>query len=252
MQLEHPPVKDILNPKLGFSSSMLLIVPIRRYAILICLAVSVVLGGCMGLRSSSLSSSQDLTYPAWFWKPPSHPDRPVAVGYAPLYFRKESSLKSAVENAVQQLAKQTLVQIKGEQITLNRLHAEQFEETVADDVLNLVKASHLVLASYQTSDQFIVLAGIAEVNLNSRLVSSDSLSRPDWMSQQPKSRDFFYGVGHFDRSLMRTHQSWHQAERNARIDLAQSMKSYVRSLYKEFNGQMDLISSIKTERITAS
>ena len=203
--------------------------------------------GCATSKSVNSDVNRSFTYPMWFWQPPIIQDLPVAVGYAPTYYRDESSQQVAIEDAVQQLAKQVLVRISGERIIIDRRQAEKFDQTVPPEVLKLVSDGHVVLATHQMPEQFLVLLGVGETELNRKLVPADDRSKPSWLSQLSESKTSLYGVGHYSRPSLRSHNAWHEAERNALIDLALTLKSYVRNLTKRLNSQAGQALSVQTD-----
>ena len=216
---------------------------------LVCVVVFLGCLGCAVSKSVVSHTNRSFTYPMWFWQPPISQDLPVAVGYAPAYYRDESSQQVAIEDAVQQLAKQVQVRISGERIIIDRRQAEKFDEIVPPDVLKPISDSHVILATHQMPEQFLVLLGMGEVKLNQQLVSAGSRSKPGWLSQLPESTASLYGVGHYNRSSLRSHSSWQDAERNALIDLALTLKSYVRNLTKQLNSQTGRVLSVQTDVI---
>ena len=70
--------------------------------------------------------------------------------------------------------------------------------------------------------------------------------KPDWLSQLPESTASLYGVGHCSRPSLRLHSGWREAERNALVDLALTLKSYVRNLTKQLNSQTGRVLSVQT------
>jgi len=214
------------------------------------LACVVVLLNCLSCTASKFVSSdanRSWTYPMWFWQPPVNQNLPVAVGYAPAYYRDESSRQAAIDDAVRQLAKQVQVRISGERIIIDQRQAEKFDQTVPPEVLKLVSDSHVVLATHQMPEQFLVLLGMGEAELDRKLVPAGGRSKPDWLSQLPASTASLYGVGHYSRPSLRSHSSWREAERNALIDLALTLKSYVRNLTKQLNSRTGQVLSVQTD-----
>ena len=139
-----------------------------------------------------------------------------------------------------------LVRISGERIIIDRRQAEKFDEIVPPDVLKPVSDSHVILATHQMPEQFLVLLGMGEVKLNRKLVLASSRSKPDWLSQLSESTASLYGVGHCSRPTLRLHSGWREAERNALVDLALTLKSYVRNLTKQLNSQTGRVLSVQT------
>ena len=213
---------------------------------LVCVVALLSCLGCAVSKSAASHANQSFTYPMWFWQPPISQNLPVAVGYAPAYYRDESSQQAAIDDAVQQLAKQMQVGISGERIIIDRRQVEKFDEIVPPDMLKLVSDSHVVLATHQMPEQFLVLLGMGEVKLNRKLVLASSRSKPDWLSQLPESTASLYGVGHCSRPSLRLHSGWREAERNALVDLALTLKSYVRNLTKQLNSQTGRVLSVQT------
>ena len=205
--------------------------------------------GCV--RPKSLDSNQQLsfTYPMWFWQPPVTLDFPVSVGYAPIYYRESSSLESATKNAVEQLGRQMHVRISGERIIINRVQAENFEESIPEAVVEMLSDKNQVLATHKSSEHYLALVGAngADVGVEEQLVSADSRTKPDWMIELPKSHGYLYGMGHHSRSTFRQLNGWLTAERNARIDLALTLKSYVRNLTKQHDFQFGQVFSTQTD-----
>ena len=75
--------------------------------------------GCTGQALQSANEGRLLTYPQWFWTPPI--DFACAVGYARTYFYRRSSIEQATKNAIDQLARQHLVDIVGDRIIIGQV-----------------------------------------------------------------------------------------------------------------------------------
>lgn len=180
---------------------------------------------------------------------PHGKDTVFAVGYAQTYFYQDTSVKEATENGIKSLAKSVSVRIKGERGFMDTVFGpefagEDFQEELKEDVLNLVKKNHKVVATETVDDITLVLLGIGDVP---SLSSAEGFNprRPNWVSRPPRRSGFFYAVG---QCTPQYHQedAWQLAEYDARIDLALSLSAKLRSLVKKLDETMNTHSAVKT------
>ena len=201
----------------------------------ICLTTG--LFGCAGQTLQSGNEGRLITYPQWFWTPPI--DFSCAVGYARIYFYRQSSIGQATENAINQLARQHQVDIVGGRITIDQVQVADFSEVTPPALRKRVSNQYHVWATYETPQLLLVLIGDQKCKLATRKPLA-SQKKPGWLINRPTNDGFIYGVGNCNP---RYHPEigWQAAEKHARINLAVNLKAEIRHLGKyatDYNEQI--------------
>jgi len=190
------------------------------------------------------------SYPKWFWQTPHGNNALFAVGYAQTYFYRESSVEEATLNGISSLAKSVSVRVKGERGFKDtklgpEFAGEDFKEELEEGVLDSVKKNYKVIATETVGNITLVLLCIGEVPM----LSSEkgfNRNRPGWVSELPQRHGFAYAVG---QSAPQFHEeeTWQLAEYNARVGLALSFISQLRSLGKKLDKSLSTASAVKTD-----
>ena len=189
------------------------------------------------------------TYPRWFWQMPHSNNTLFAVGYAQTYFYRESSVEEATVNGINNLAKSMSVRVKGERGFKDtqlgpEFAGEDFKEELEEGVLDSVKKNYKVIATESVGNITLVLLCIGEVPI---LSSEKGFNRdaPGWVSEPPQRHGFAFAVG---QSTPQFHEeeTWQLAEYNARVGLALSFISQLRSLGKMQDTNLNTASAVKT------
>jgi len=189
-------------------------------------------------------------YPHWFWQMPHSNDTLFAVGYAQTYFYQESSIEEATTNGIQILAKYISVRIHGERGSKDTIlgpefAGEDFKEEIEEGVFDIVKKNYKVIATETVGNITLVLMCMGEVPT---LSSTKGFNResPSWVSELPQRDGYLYAVGQ-SSSQFHEEETWQLAEYNARVGLALSFFSQLRSLGKKFNKNLNTASAVKTD-----
>jgi len=192
------------------------------------------------------------SYPKWFWHMPHSSNNLFAVGYAQTFFYRESSIEEATTNGINVLAKYVSVRIKGERgfkdtILGPEFAGEAFKEEPEGGVLDFVKKNHKVVATESVGDITLVLLCTGEAPTLSSTKGYDQ-KIPEWISKLPKKPGFVYAVGQSSPQF-HEEETWQLAEYNARVGLALSFVSHLRSLGKRQEGDITTTSAVKTDAV---
>ena len=207
----------------------------------ICLTAG--LFSCAGQALQSGNEDHLITYPQWFLTPPI--DLSCAVGYARSYFHRQSSIEQAIENAIDQLARQYQVDIVGGRITIDQVQVADFSEVTPSALRKQVSNQYHVWATYETPQLLLVLIGNQKRKLTTRKTLA-SQKKPGWLSNRPVNDGFIYGVGNCNP---RYHPEigWQTAEKHARINLAVNLQAKIRHLGKYATDYNEQIASTEIE-----
>ncbi len=227
------------------------------FTIFIFLSLSIQFCYKSNIYSSSKHQKEELirkysSYPQWFWQMPQSGNTLFAVGYAQTYFYRESSVEEATANGIKSLAKSISVRIKGERGSVETVFGpefkgENFEEELEEGVLDSVKKNYKVIATEIIGNITLVLLGIGEVPALSSAKGFNQMS-PRWVSELPQTYGFLYAVGQ-SQPQFHEEETWQLAEYNARISLALSLFSQLRSLGKKLDKNLKTASAVKTDVI---
>lgn len=193
--------------------------------------------GCGAGKREGLISTRPIELPEWFWKPPLIRSVPVAVGYSPSFLDPEKAIASAEENGVENLAKQICLRIKGERIFLKdelgiKFMGEKIEEIVPEEMLENLKRNHVLLDAFVSERGTIALVATKKIPVSHRTIRPGG--RPKWLREIPREKGFLYATGQSQRGVYEVN-SWLMAEREARVELAMSLKAKVRGLNKKID-----------------
>jgi hypothetical protein len=193
-----------------------------------------VLAGCGSHSPKGRTTLPPAPYPAWFLTAPGGGAYDCAVGYAREYVNLETSRKEAEANALANLAKCIRVHIAGEHAfesaPRGRVYRgsnirERVDSLLVENLAETVVYSEPVL----TNGMVITLASTAELDLPAEKLLPTT--PPEWLGTLPDSPDYEYAVGSCV-SYYYALNSWQEAERQARIQLALSRLSLLRDLYE--------------------
>lgn len=176
-------------------------------------------------------------YPSWFFNPPTGPT--FAVGYSSEHAYRDSAIKAAVRQAARNFAMSHAVQIIGEQglatlaagtITVGSTIKEHFDTTEAGRLGESMKA----LDFFQRGNSVSVLAStdsLAGAPGGTRLDAA-AVARPSWTTMLPDEPGYVYNSG-LAPVYFNEFNSWLEAERKARINLALTIFTRVKFLGKK-------------------
>jgi hypothetical protein len=177
-------------------------------------------------------------YPAWFLDPPSD-QKMVAVGYSDVHAYIDSAIKSATREAATNLVKNGQVQIIGEQglatlaagtILVGSTIKEYYDTTEAGRLGSTMK----VVDYFQRSGAVTILVSTDSAKTTAAFgrVDASKLPRPPWTTQTPDKGGYLYCSG-LAPVYYYENNSWREAERKARINLALTLYTKVKYLGKK-------------------
>jgi len=114
-------------------------------------------------------------------------------------------------------------------------------------VLDFVKKNHKVIATETVGDITLVLLCTGEASTLSSAKGFDQKA-PEWVSKLPKKPGFVYAVGQSSPQF-HEEETWQLAEYNARVGLALSFVSQLRSLGKKQDKNLSTTSAVKTDAV---
>jgi hypothetical protein len=194
------------------------------------------------LLSVHLQSSQrpdpENIYPAWFFNPPPG-QQALAVGYSDVHAYIDSALKAATREAATNYVKDRQVRIVGEQglatlavgtITVGSTIKEFYDTNEAGRLGSTMK----VLDYFQRGGAVTVLASIDSVGNvpGLRRLDAARVPAPAWTTTIPENSGYIYNSG-LAPLYYNENNSWREAERKARINLALTLYTKVKFLGKK-------------------
>jgi hypothetical protein len=193
---------------------------------------SALLAGCGGQKTTARATPLPDPYPIWFLEAPSTGTQDCAVGYARTYRNLETSRQEAEANALLNLAKGLRVHISGEHAFESvprgkAYRGSNIREHVDPQLVESLSDQVVYAEPILTNGMMITLASTAELELPAETMLPTS--PPDWLETLPSSPDYDYAVGSCV-SYYYALNSWQEAERQARIQLALSRLSLLRKL----------------------
>jgi hypothetical protein len=176
-------------------------------------------------------------YPSWFFNPPA--GTTFAVGYSAEHAYRDSAIKAATRDAAASYVKNQQVEIKGEQglatlaagtITVGSTIKEYYDTAEADRLGGSMK----VLDYFRRGGAVALLAStdsIANVPGVKR-VDAAVVPMPPWTTAIPEKAGYVYNSG-LASLYYNEFNSWLEAERKARINLALTVYTKVKFLGKK-------------------
>ncbi len=157
------------------------------------------------------------------------------MGYSPAYMNIKSSWQEAKDNGLLNLAKAYWVSIRGEQAFVSGERGTAYKgSTVSEEVdstlLKMLKPKLTCLDSAQVGGMVIVLVSTKEINVHNRPISLKS--EPTWIKKLPSNHDYDYARG-VSPEYLHESNSWLEAERRARIQLAWGQKTKLQQLSRK-------------------
>ncbi|MBT5872675.1 MAG: hypothetical protein HOH43_04590 [Candidatus Latescibacteria bacterium] len=179
-----------------------------------------------------VSAAKLADYPPWFLKMPEESGVHFAVGLSRAYAKRDSSVSQAVRDAMYQLRIAAETTIKGERlfqmlpggrtVYQGEVFLEQPGKAATPCFLDTVEASGMVmvLAATRRPDHYDAEVGTIPQH-----------APPSWVTDIPKDSNGVYAVG-MARAYYYEENSWREAERQARQELAYSIAARQRRLFK--------------------
>jgi hypothetical protein len=188
--------------------------------------------------ASSYKPLPDNIYPLWFFNPP-HGSPAFVVGYSDEHAYLDSAINAAKREAARNLVKIRRVQIAGEQglatlaagtITVGSTIKEYYDTTEAERLAGRMKA----LDYFQRGGSVALLASTDSVGNVPEVKRVDvaSVPLPSWTTVIPDRAGYIYNSG-LAPLYYNEFNSWREAERRARINLALTVYTKVKFLGKK-------------------
>jgi hypothetical protein len=177
-------------------------------------------------------------YPAWFFDPPA--GRAVfTVGYSDVRAYVDSAIASAMREAAANYVRNQQVRIAGEQglatlaagtLTVGSTIKESFDVDEAGRLASKLK----VLDYFQRGGAVTLLASMdSTVNItNVRRVDASRIPKPSWTTVIPEKAGYIYNSG-LCPVYYNENNSWREAERRGRINLALTLYTKVKYMGKK-------------------
>ena len=178
-------------------------------------------------------------YPKWFLEQGDLGCAGSAAGVAAASYFPDSTGGEAFRMGVENCVRNHRVTIQGgKQLFTTEEGTMVVSTTVRESFdtsrVEVCARSAKILARFSGSAYAIVLAGQADCPVPAqllKLVSVDSLAPPAWVSAPPRDALFDYACGMSEPYFYEA-SCWMEAEKNARLELARSVSSKLRSVEK--------------------
>ncbi len=201
---------------------------------------------------SSVISAQG--YKLWFLEQGSLNCTGTAVGYAKRsYYKDSTAFAIATDNAYKNFVIQNRVTISGEQVFWttemgNAWMGNDIKEVYDTNECSIISRDVIPLDTMFIEDFVAILIGDRECelsSLNKFVVSIDSSMQPAWIDVKPQESGYYYAVGITPEYYYESN-SWLEAEKRVRLNLARVLYTKIESLQKkEIGGQ-----EVKKEKLS--
>ncbi len=190
-------------------------------------------------------------YPRWFLEGVGDQGIRCAVGYGRIFVDPDTSVAYAMRDGVERVAREMAVAIRSEQGFSAvpgglRSMGGLFSEEVDWAKVETIREQCRVVDSAQVHGMTLALVchgseGAFEVE-RARMPEK----APKWVRKLPKKKGYVFSVG---TSHLYYHEanSWREAERAARLELARDVLSQIRDLSKQAGGTLEQVIVTKTE-----
>jgi len=198
------------------------------------------------ISNSSVLNAQ--SYKNWFLNQESVDCKSLAVGYAKRsYYGDTSAIKLATEQAYNNFIRLQEVTITGKQAfwttelgnawmgnNINEVYDTSKSLTIAGEVVPLDTMMNENFAAVLIGDKDCELG-----SLNKLVISIDSFRRPSWVDTMPQGSDYYYALGMVPEYYYESN-SWIEAERRARLNLARIVFTKIEALQMKNIGGQDV------------
>lgn len=184
----------------------------------------------------SLEEEKEVEYPDWFLRMPYERGAYFAVGYAPRYRSIKSSFEKAKEDLKKQLAFVIKSKITGERGFIEDMYMGE-NIKVLPDTESVKIFEIVVLDSAIVHDMALVLGMIgSSPDIGYNLFSV----KGKWWEKLPEEEGYLFAVGS-SPIYYYEHNSWKEAEHNARVSLAMTIETRIKSLHGVSEGLKESI-----------
>jgi hypothetical protein len=190
---------------------------------------------CIGSSSGPLPEN---IYPVWFFNPPAGSPT-LVVGYSDEHAYRDSAINAAKREAAENYVKIRQVKISGEQglatlaagtITVGSTIKEYFDTTEAERLAGTMK----IVDYFRRGGSVALLASTDSVANVPGIIRVDAATVPTplWTTVMPEQAGYVYNSG-LSTLYYNEFNSWREAERKARINLALTVYTKVKFLGKK-------------------
>lgn len=212
---------------------------------------SIFLVSCVPSKNvKTAKNEQRFSYPSWFLEPNQNIE--LLVGYSENFWIETSSVEFAVRNALQNYSHFKGVKISGERLTAASSFQKGSQAFHEETVLNNFKNLKIVpISSFKFGENYFLLSGF-EISTNfDETLQNLSKEIPSEFENLKDSETIKFAVGIASlENYSREFYAWLEAERDARIRLAEKIDSKISNLTKTFNGISESFTSTKVEGVT--
>jgi hypothetical protein len=196
-------------------------------------------------------------YPAWFLFPARTADRIYFVGYGPSDYNESVSIDAALESALYSRAILMECRIS---VRIAHIHEGQAKGVIKEIderprtlILDDSEKEKLeVLDSFVANNSMYALfterATIDNPNVDDATIDVTTAPVPEWTTEIPEEKGFIYAIGSAGADY-REYRSWVEAEKDARAQLALSIETSLKHLFKQYVGTLDWISTLETDLV---
>ncbi len=213
--------------------------------------LSIFLVSCASSKSVKIAKKdQRFSYPTWFLEP--NQNSKLFVGYAENFWIESSSEEFAVRNALENYSHFEGVKISGERLTATSIFQKGSQAFHEETPLNNYKNLKVVpLSSLKFGDNYFLLSGFAKTTDFDETLQKLSKEIPSDFENLNDSEKMKFAVGMASlENYSREFSVWLEAERDARVRLAEKIDSKISNLTKTFNGISESFTSTKVEGVT--
>lgn len=176
-------------------------------------------------------------FPRWFLEEERINCKIKSVGYSDTSFFRDSSVSYALKNALENLSIKDSVGVivenmywktEGESYVIFSKNNQYYDSLKSVDNIKIA-------GIYFFKNLCIVIITDKECTIDSKmmeLIDARQMKKPIWIESLPSSRDYIYAKGE-SKKYFYLKSSWIEAEKNARINLAKSIKLKIQSLQKK-------------------
>ncbi|MBF0433126.1 MAG: hypothetical protein HQK83_17740 [Fibrobacteria bacterium] len=191
------------------------------------------------LMAITATAQSSLTYPDWFFNPPSAVQ--TAVGYV------YDFTISAYQDGSNRFNGQKRVCISGQRKHYRNNYGLDFNDNIKLKPLATEWDSLWTLSYFLLDHDTIILVGTDSCLINKTIIDAEKIPKPDWVTRLPSAKGYVYGIGSgkFRRGIH--HRSWSLTDENAIVNCARSVRlkssSFLRQTTKgKHTGQEIVIS----------
>lgn len=215
------------------------------------LILGVVLACCFPFGARGNDKGEE--YPRWFLEGIRDQRTCCAVGYGRVFVNPDTSVAYAMSDGVENVVKGMEVHIRSEQGFMAvtgglRFMGETFSEVGDSAKVDAIREDCSVLDSAFVHRMTLVLIcyGVEGAFRVDRARVPMPEKAPKWMRKLPRRGGYIFAVG-TSHLYYNEENSWREAERAARLELARDVLSQIQDLSRQADGTLEHVMVTKTE-----